>query len=86
MLYLVSYENADPLQEQRIQQILADLNGKKILNRTWIVEAPRKTVLDVLWAVRLGENLRILVADVSHSHFATVPYSDVRGLFRKPLE
>ncbi|HVT94592.1 MAG TPA: hypothetical protein VHD76_17220 [Bryobacteraceae bacterium] len=86
MLYLVAYENADPLQDQRIQEILTNLGGKKVLSHTWIVDAPRKTVLDILWAVRLGENLRILAADVSHAHFATVPYSDVRGMFRKPPE
>lgn len=84
MLYLVSYENADPLQEQRIQEILTGLNARKVLGRTWILDAPHKTVLDILWAIRLGENMRILVADVSHSHFATAPYSDVRGLVRKP--
>lgn len=82
MLYLISYENADPLQERVIHERLLALNAKKLLSATWILES-NKTLLDLLWVVRLGENMRILVTDVSHSHFATVPYSDVRGLVRQ---
>jgi hypothetical protein len=84
MLYLVSYENADPGQDMRVREVLAKLNAKHLLGHTWVFETFKGTVLDVLWSIRLGENMKLLVADVSHAHFATSPYSDIRSLVRQP--
>jgi hypothetical protein len=82
MLYLVSYENAEPGQDALIRRRLAQRGARQILDNVWIVDSPRDTVLTVLWSINLGPAVRILVADVSHAHFASQPQRDIRALFR----
>lgn len=85
MLYLISYEGATPGQDQLIQDVLRQRNAVKLPGNTWIFESRNENVLTALWSIRCGENVRILVADVSQAHFATSPYSDVRGLLRTAI-
>lgn len=82
MLYLVSYEGATPGQDQLIQDVLRRRKAVRLPGNNWIFESMNENVLTALWAIRCGENVRILIADVSQAHFATSPYSDVKGLIR----
>ncbi len=82
MLYLISYEGATLGQDQLIQDTLRQRKAVKLPGNNWIFESRNENVISALWSIRCGENVRILVADVSQSHFATSPYSDVKGLVR----
>ncbi len=87
MLFLLSYDGAEPGQDAMIRARLEARGAKPLPGNTWILESNSDTVLTVLWSVNLGPKVRLFTAEVSHSQFAMQPYCDVRGLFRpKPGE
>ncbi len=83
MLFLVSYDNAEPGQDAMIRERLEAQGARQMPGNVWMLEAKSGTVLTVMWSINLGPSLRLFVAEVSHAQFAVQPYLDVRGLFRK---
>jgi hypothetical protein len=86
MLFLVSYDGAEPGQDAIIRSRLEARGAKPLPGNAWIFESRSDTVLTVLWSINLGPKVRLFAAEVSHSQFAMQPYCDVRGLFRPKPE